>query len=260
MPKGKKHIPTIIERMISDVQNIDCIEFMKGLPDKYFSLSIADPPYCIGADKPSVKPCVVKQKNGTYLRVDAPDYGKKDWDSELPSQEFFDELSRVSRNQIIWGANYFGLAGGMIVWDKMNGNSDQYGCEIAYQSFDKRTDIVHYMWRGMFQGETCSTDINIANRQQGNKQLNEKRIHPCQKPVVLYAWLLQHYAKEGDIIFDPMTGSGSSRIAAYKLGFDYVGCELDKEYYEKSVERFNRECLGEYVTKNGHHVKELTLF
>ena len=228
---------------MTEVFNTDCYEYMKSLPDGYFDLAIADPPYGIGADKPSMKPCMVKQKNGSYLHVDAPDYGKKNWDATIPTQEFFTELRRVSKNQIIWGANYFGLTGGMIVWDKMNGTCDQYGCEIAYQSFSNRTDIVHYMWQGMFQGEVCSVDISKAFRQKGYKALNEKRIHPCQKPVALYSWLLQNYAKEGDRIFDPMMGSQSSRIACYKLGFDYVGCELDKEYFDKGNERFHRECL-----------------
>ena len=239
---------------------MDCLEYMRTLPDKAFALAIADPPYGIGADKPAVKPNVVKQKNGNWLRVPHADYGKKDWDAAVPEQEFFDELIRVCENVIIWGANYFGLRGGMIVWDKMNGDSDQFGCEIAYQSFSNRTDIVHYMWQGMFQGERCSTDINIANRQQGNKALNERRIHPTQKPVALYAWLLKNYAKPGDRIFDPMMGSQSSRIAAYKMGFDYVGCELDKEYFDKGCERFNRECKGEVVTKDGNIIKQMSLF
>jgi site-specific DNA-methyltransferase (adenine-specific) len=97
------------------------------------------------------------------------------------------------------------------------------------------------MWSGMFQGERCSLNVNEALRQQGNKKLNEKRIHPCQKPVILYAWLLNHFIHEGGVIFDPMMGSQSSRIAAHRLGFDYVGCELDKEYFDKGNERFKQE-------------------
>ena len=227
---------------MTEVFNISCYDYMKTLPDNAFDLAIADPPYGLGADKPSRKPTMAKQKNGTWLYVREHNYGKKDWDAEIPPPEFFDELRRVSRNQIIWGANYFGLKGGMIVWDKMNGETDQYGCEIAYQSFDQRTDVVHFMWSGMFQGEVCSVDLSKAYRQQGNKKLNERRIHPCQKPVALYVWLLQRYAKEGDRIFDPMMGSQSSRIACHKLGFDYVGCELDKDYFEKGCERFKLEC------------------
>ena len=246
--------------MTSEVFNTDCLEYMRTLPDKAFQLAIADPPYGIGADKPAVKPCKVRQRNGSYLPVKAPDYGKKDWDARPPEQVFFDELTRVCENVIIWGANYFGLAGGMIVWDKMNGDTDQYGCEIAYQSFNQRTDIVHYMWQGMFQGAHCDINIRRALRQQGNKQLNEKRIHPTQKPVALYAWLLKNYAKPDDRIFDPMMGSQSSRIAAYKMGFDYVGCELDAEYFQNGCERFDDECLGVKHLKNGRTLVQLSIF
>ena len=228
---------------MTEVHNIDCLKYMRSLPDKSFDLAIADPPYGIGGDKPTVKPGLVQQRNGRILAVGSPDYGKKNWDASVPPQEFFDELRRVSVNQIIWGANYFGLKGGMLVWDKMNGECDQFGCEIAYQSFNQRTDIVHYMWHGMIQGEACSADLKKAFRQKGNKQLNEQRTHPCQKPVALYSWLLQNYAKKGDRIFDPMMGSQSSRIACHRLGFDYVGCELDKEYFDSGNERFRRECL-----------------
>ena len=224
--------------ILSKAYNCDCLEYMKNLPDNYFDLAIADPPYGIGASKPSKKPSNILQKNGSIMSASVTDFGKKDWDNKIPTQEFFDELRRVSKHQIIWGANYFGLQGGMIVWDKINGNSDQYDCEIAYQSFNKRTDLVHYMWNGMFQGKYCGRDIRQAAMQQGNKALNEKRIHPTQKPVILYEWLLNNYAKKGDRIFDPMMGSQSSRIAAYRLGFDYVGCELDKEYYDKGCNRF----------------------
>ena len=225
----------------SKAYNCDCLEYMRSLPDNYFDLAIADPPYGIGASRPTKKAERARQADGSILQVPVTDFGKKDWDNAIPTQEFFDELRRVSKNQIIWGANYFGLQGGMIVWDKINGNSDQYDCEIAYQSFNKRTDLVHYMWNGMFQGKYCGRDIRQAAVQQGNKALNEKRIHPTQKPVILYEWLLNNYAKKGDRIFDPMMGSQSSRIAAHRLGFDYVGCELDKEYFEKGCSRFDSE-------------------
>ena len=230
--------------ILSKAYNCDCLEYMKSLPDNYFDLSIADPPYGIGASRPSKKAERARQADGSILQVPVTDFTKKDWDNAIPSQEFFDELRRVSKNQIIWGANYFGLQGGMIVWDKINGNSDQYDCEIAYQSFNKRTDLVHYMWNGMFQGKYCGRDIRQAAVQQGNKALNEKRIHPTQKPVILYEWLLNNYAKKGDRIFDPMMGSQSSRIAARRLGFDYVSCELDKEYYDKGCARFDSEQMG----------------
>ena len=114
-------------------------------------------------------------------------------------------------------------------------------CELALTTFtDKTAKVFHY---------------SVAR--QNN---DEERIHPTQKPVALYAWILKNYAKEGDTIFDPMLGSGSSRIAAYKMGFDYVGCELDAEYFAKGCERFNRECKGEIVTRDGHIVKQTSLF
>lgn len=160
-----------------------------------------------------------------------------------------------------YGVSYArGKNGYGVTVDKMNGHSDQFGCEIAWQSFDLRTDIVHYMWLGMFQGEHCDIDIRRALGQQGNKSLNEQRIHPTQKPVALYAWILKHYATEGDRIFDPMMGSQSSRIAAYKLGFDYVGCELDKEYFDKGCERFEKECHGIEILPDGKKVEQLSLF
>lgn len=246
--------------MNSEVYHIDCLEYMRELPDNSFSLAIADPPYGIGASKPSKKPDTVRQQNGSFLPAKLNNYGKKKWDEKIPEQVFFDELFRVSENQIIFGANYFGLRGGMIVWDKMRGYCDQYGCEIAYQSFDKRTDIVHYMWNGMIQGERCDVDIHRALCQQGNKELNEQRIHPTQKPVALYAWLLRKYAKDGDCIFDPMMGSQSSRIAAYKMVFDYVGCELDKDYFDKGCKRFDKECNGIIHLPSDKTIVQLALF
>ena len=239
---------------------MDCMDFLYTVPDKAFALAIIDPPYGVGADKPHKKPSIARQRNGTYLRVKTNNYDPKEWDSTPPDERFFDELFRVSRNQIIFGANYFGLKGGMIVWDKLNYGGDQYGCEIAYQSFNQRTDIVHYMWRGMIQGAYCGDDVGRALIQQGNKKLNEKRIHPTQKPVALYAWLLQHYASKGDNILDTHLGSGSSRIAAFKLGFDFTGIEIDPDYFALQEARFRRECFGEEIIPDGRALKQLTLF
>jgi len=226
-----------------DFRNVDCMELMKEFDDNHFDLAIVDPPYGIGADKQSVKPKMCKQKNGTFLQVsNTNSYTQKDWDDSIPSDEYFEELKRVSKNQIIWGVNYFkNLQGGRIVWNKMNGESDQYGCEIAYCSFNNRTDVVNYMWCGMIQGNSASKNTTVANYQQGNKALNEKRIHPTQKPVKLYAWLLQNYAKEGDKILDTMVGSASSLIACHNLGFKVVGCELDTEYYNLAQQRIKEE-------------------
>jgi site-specific DNA-methyltransferase (adenine-specific) len=131
----------------------------------------------------------------------------------------------------------FPLIGGRLVWDKLNGDSDQYGCEIAYVSLNKRTDIVYYLWSGMMQGILCSKDVRKSLVQQGNKSLNEKRIHPTQKPVALYKWILDKYSKQGDKIIDTHLGSGSIAIACHDYGFDLTACELDSEYYEKAIQR-----------------------
>lgn len=220
------------------ITNEDNMILMSRYPDKYFDLAIIDPPYGIGADKQSVKPTNVKQKNGGYLNVkNTNKYTQKNWDKETPSTQFFDELFRVSKNQIIWGGNYFGLVGGCLVWDKLNGECDQFDCEIAYNSFNNRTDLVYFMWQGMFQGVYCGKDVRKALIQQGNKKLNEVRIHPTQKPIKLYRWLLENYAKKGDKILDTHLGSGSIAIACYDYGFELTACELDKEYYNKAIER-----------------------
>ena len=223
-----------------NITNEDNMLLMARYPDKYFDLAIVDPPYGIGADKQSIKPILVKQKNGTTLKVkNTNQYTQKNWDSTIPTDKYFNELKRVSKNQIIWGANYFGLIGGYLVWDKLNGDSDQFDCEIAYNSFNNRTDLIYFMWQGMFQGVYCGRDVRKALIQQGNKQLNEKRLHPTQKPVSLYKWLLDKYAKEGDKILDTHLGSGSIAIACHDYGFDLTACELDKEYYDKAMERIN---------------------
>lgn len=166
-------------------------------------------------------------------------YENRWWDNEPSSREYFEELFRVSKNQIIWGCNYFDftLAGGLIVWDKCNDGSDQSDVEVAFCSLTKRIDIFRYMWRGMFQGKS----ITEGTVQQGNKALNEKRIHPTQKPVALYEWLLNRYAKPGDIILDTHVGSASSLIACYRTNHPYVGFELDKHYYDLSKKRLDAE-------------------
>lgn len=238
---------------ISEIYNCDRMFFLSQFPDKFFDLFLDDPPYAIGADNPSVKPNVVRQKNGMVLAVKQSVYPKTNWDNETPPPEYFDEVRRVSKNQIIWGVNYYdyNFIGGRIVWDKLNGDTDQFDCEIAYCSKNHRTDIVYYKWRGMIQGVYCGKDLSKAILQQGNKKLNEKRIHPCQKPVKLNAWLLNNYAKPGDKIGDAHIGSQSSRIAAYKLGFDYWGCDKDEHFFNTGNERFRSECFGETKTSKG---------
>lgn len=219
--------------------NTNCMLFMSTVPDKYFDLAVVDIEYNIGASKPSIKPCAVKQKNGSTLYVKQPKYIPKEWDFKKSSDEYLNHLFRISKNQIVFGGNYYGLKGGYLVWDKLNGDSDQFDCELAWLSFTKRTDIVYYLWSGMFQGIYCGKNIQKALIQQGNKALNEIRIHPTQKPIPLYKWLLKNYAKPEYKIIDTHLGSGSSAIAAYDFGInEFVGCEIDTEYFEAALKRF----------------------
>ena len=223
----------------SEVFNMDCIEGMKQYPDNYFELALIDLPYGIGASKPSKKPDTVRQKNGTMLKVNGTHYQPKEWDFTLMQDDYFDELFRVSINQIIFGANYYKqLAGGMIVWDKLNGLSDQYGCEIAYQSFDKRTDIVYYMWQGMFQGVYCGKEVKKALIQQGDKSLNESRIHPTQKPVALCEWGISNYTDKNASVLDLFLGSGSTLVACEKTNRKCFGMEMSPDYCDVIVKRW----------------------
>ena len=199
--------------------NMDCLEGMKEFPDKYFELAIVDPPYGIGMDKTHFK---TKSSNSKPT-----DYNAKDWDRAIPNKEYFAELMRVSKNQIIWGGNYFveNLTNSScwVVWDKDNGDSIHADCELAWTSFKTGVRKIKWLWHGM--------------RQQNMKN-KEKRIHPTQKPIALYLWLLNNYAKQGDKIFDSHVGSGSSRIACDKLGYYFEGCELDKDYWEAQEKRY----------------------
>lgn len=219
--------------------NIDCMEGMKQFPDKYFDLAIVDPEYGRKEHGGKNRSGYVKQKNGSKIFVKDGQYENRNWDKKPPSAEYFDELIRVSKNQIIWGCNYFDypLVGGRIIWDKCNDGSDQSDGEIAYCSLNKRVDIFRYMWRGMFQGKS----ITEGTVQKGNKKLNEKRIHPTEKPVALYEWLLSRYAKDGDIILDTHVGSASSLIACYRTNHKFVGFEIDDYYYKISKERLKEE-------------------
>lgn len=209
---------------LTKVFNMDCIEYMKDIPDKYFDLSIVDPPYgnidAIGLlDNKKIGKQATKRTNYKIFENIAPD------------NKYYIELERISKNQIVWGGNFLGLCGGVIVWQK---NGTAFGeAEVAICSTHKSVRVFEYTWNGMLQGD-------MKNK--------EYRIHPTQKPVKLYEWILINYAKEGDKILDTHLGSGSSRIAAYNLGFDFTGIELDQEYFDASCKRFE------------NHKKQLTLF
>ena len=193
---------------------MDCMEGMAQFPDKYFELALIDPTYGIGANKMTLG----NGKNKIYR-------GAEDWDKTAPSQEYFDELERVSKNQIIWGANHFvevfhKNSPSWIFWDKGTGENDFADGEFAYTSFRGHARKIFISWVG-------------ANA----KDKYENRIHPTQKPVKLYQWLLQKYAKQGDKILDTHVGSASSLIACHKMGFEYIGFEIDEDYYKAACER-----------------------
>lgn len=204
--------------------NMDCMEGMKQFPDKYFDLAVVDVPYGIGecGDKNYTRGKIAKAKDYKAFA------GK---DLQAPDEEYFKELFRVSKNQIIWGANHFISkipidSHCWIVWDKDNGENDFADCELAWTSFDTAVRRLKYRWSGMLQE---------------NMKEKEFRIHPTQKPVALYEWLLSRYARPGDIILDTHVGSASSLIACHNANHKFVGFELDKHYYELSKKRLESE-------------------
>jgi site-specific DNA-methyltransferase (adenine-specific) len=216
-PAFAKHVLPAVPS--SEVYLEDCVTALKRYADNHFDLAIVDPPYGIdvtkqfeNANKAGTK-SMFKQTKGIV---------KKDWDAEIPTAEYFDELKRVSKNQIIWGGNYFldylGNTKCMLIWDKMNGGNNMADAELAWTSFDKAVR--------MFRMHHFSSGY-------------ETKIHLTQKPTKLYDWILSKFAEQGDLILDTHLGSGSSRIAAYKGGFNFVGFEIDAEYYEKQEKRFN---------------------
>lgn len=218
------------------IHYIDCMKYMAKCSDNQFDLAIVDPEWGrkqhggINRDK------MVSQKSGSKIFVQSPNHKKKNWDNKPVGKEYFKELFRVSKHQIIWGINYFESPGpGRIIWDKVNDGTDQSNCEIAYNSLNNRVDLVRYMWRGMMQGKS----LKEGHIQQGNKKLNEKIIHPTQKPVLLYKWLLNKYAQPGWKIFDSHLGAGSIAIACHDLGFELEACENDFDYYSDAVKRID---------------------
>jgi len=195
------------------------MELMARYEDNYFDLAIVYPPYGINEGKKS---------RGMGTCVMAGNYNVKDWDGEIPSAKYFNELKRVSKNQIIWGANYMTEflqpSMGWIFWDK-NTSGDFSDGELAYTSFNRALKKINVVWCGMRQYDMKNKEI---------------RIHPTQKPVRLYEWLLKNYAKEGDKILDTHLGSGSIAIACHNLGFELTACELDKDYFDAAMKRLNQ--------------------
>lgn len=224
---------------LNKLYNIDCMEGMKEFPDKFFDLAVVDPPYGIGIGHKVNKMVTIiggggrafggNSKKGVKKRKVLSKFYHPFDDSSTPNGDYFTELKRVSKNQIIWGGNFFlehlGKTSCMIIWDKGRRNMDQADCEIAWTSLQGQSRIYEFKWNGMLQGD-------MKNKEQ--------RFHPTQKPVALYTWVLNRYAKEGYKILDTHAGSASSLIACYDKGLDFVGFEIDKFYYEKAQERLER--------------------
>lgn len=195
-----------------ELLHADCMDYMAGLPDKAFDLAIVDPPY--GVD--------INMNLGRKKDAAKPKRERKTWDSGIPDPAYFLELARVSVHQIIWGGNYFPLQprGGWVYWDKDIAEGVSFGDgELAYATCETVVRRVRIQWSGFLGADG-------------------QRIHPTQKPVKLYEWLLTNYAKPGQRILDTHLGSGSSAIAAHNLGFDFVGMELDADYYAAACRRF----------------------
>lgn len=193
--------------------NCDNLQFMKSVPDKFYELAIVDPPYQ-GDD-------AIGLTNGNGHSANRTNYHV--FENVMPDEIYFKELKRISKNQIIWGGNFFGLAGGVVAWNK-NGTAFGEG-EVAICSTHKSVRFFEYTWNGMIQGD-------MKNKEQ--------RIHPTQKPVALYKWLLKNYAKEGDKVFDSHGGSLSIAIACGEMGYSLDACELDGDYFKDSVARVQR--------------------
>jgi site-specific DNA-methyltransferase (adenine-specific) len=206
-----------------ELLNKDCMDVMAEYPDKYFDLAIIDPPYGIGQDG--------RNNHSRGKMAKSKDYSQRlKYDNNAPEMEFFVELIRISKNQVIFGANHFISkipydSSCWIVWDKDNGETDFADCELAWTSFKTAVRKFRYKWQGMLQE-------NMKNK--------EVLIHPNHKPIMLYKWILKNYAKPEFKIIDTHLGSGSSAIAAYDFGvYEFIGCEIDKEYFEAAKQRFD---------------------
>jgi site-specific DNA-methyltransferase (adenine-specific) len=206
------------------IKHGDSLQAMKAMADNSFDWAIVDPPYGIGESS--------KNFASRSKLANADKYTVKEWDSAIPTGEYFNELKRVSKNQIIWGWNYFvsylNECPSYIVWNKLNGANDFADCESAWCSKKGAARVFEWRWAGMLQQ---------------NMKEKEVRIHPTQKPVALYKWLLETYTSEGDLILDTHLGSGSIAIACHYMKRKLVGYEIDLEYYENACKRFKNETL-----------------
>jgi len=210
-----------LEKSKNKVLNMDCLEFMKQVPDNYFDLVLTDPPYGIGASNDFYSGTKKTGFGGKETFVKAKEYKKSDWDNKTPNSEVFYEILRISKNSIIFGGNYFmenlHSTPCVIVWDKDNGGSSFADCELAWTNFESAVRKYKFRWHGMLQQQM---------------QDKEERHHPTQKPIELFKMILRDYAvkKDKKTVFDPFMGSGTTAIACKSLGLDFWGTELDEDY------------------------------
>jgi site-specific DNA-methyltransferase (adenine-specific) len=209
-----------MDKYINKIINVDCLDILKQLPDKSIDLILTDPPYGIDISKTG--------RVGGNNIAKTKNYGNKEWDNSIPSAELFSEIFRVSKNQIIFGGNYFveylKNSSCWIVWDK-NNSGNFADCELAYTSFKTAVRKYKYTWNGMIQE---------------NMKHKEVRVHPTQKPLALFEWCLQNYSKEGDLVLDCFSGSGTTAVACHNLKRRFICIEKDVDYYKASVERLER--------------------
>jgi site-specific DNA-methyltransferase (adenine-specific) len=213
-----------------NIYQADCMDLLKDNSDNYYDLAIIDPPYGINVDE------VMYNDSGTQRGISEAkrgEYELKKWDKSSPNKEYFDEIIRVSKNQIIFGANHFISkipydSPCWIIWDKQNGNNGYADCELAWTSFKSASRKVDLKWNGMLQ-------FDMKNK--------EKRIHPTQKPIRLYEWILDNYAKPNFKIIDTHLGSFSSAIASHFFGCEFTGIEIDNNYFNNGVKRFMEKTL-----------------
>lgn len=198
----------------------DCMDFMANCQENEYDLAVVDPPYGVGADLKNSKRELKSKKSAAMSN----DFGGQIWDNAIPTEEYFAKLKRISKKQIIWGANYFGLVGGMLYWHKDVTMPTYSTGELAWLSWLQKIDFVNITWHGMIQQ-------NMKNK--------EERIHPTQKPTALYRWIFKNYAKPTDNILDTHGGSMSSAIAAHMEGLKMTIIELDKDYFDEAIQRFS---------------------
>jgi len=207
--------------MIKLIQG-DCLDYMKTLEDNSIDVVVTDPPYGIGEAAGKNK------SRGTKL-FPSKDFGSNDWDNQRPSIEIFNEILRVSKNQVIFGGNYFAdlllPSSCWLVWDKNNGSTDFADCELAWTSFKTAVRYFKYTWNGFMQG-------NISN-----KKNNEKRVHPTQKPLPLMEWVIKNYTKESDTILDPFMGSGTTGVACMNFNRKFIGIEKEEQFFQVATDR-----------------------